>query len=57
MGVQQTYGGISRVAFPIGAGLLVDHFGPGLPFMVAGLLVLGTLVMTGSIDSGWRVEG
>jgi multidrug resistance protein len=57
MGVQQTYGGISRVAFPIGAGLLVDHFGPGLPFMVAGLLVLGTLVMTGSIDSGLRVEG
>ncbi|HTE46005.1 MAG TPA: MFS transporter [Gemmatimonadaceae bacterium] len=50
MGVQQAYGGISRVAFPIGAGLLVDHFGPGLPFMVAGVLVLATLLMTASLE-------
>jgi len=50
MGVQQTYGGITRVAFPITAGLLVDHFGPGLPFMLAGLLVLGTLFMTASLE-------
>lgn len=63
MGVQQTYGGISRVAFPIGGGLLVDHFGPGLPFLVAGLLVLATLSMTASLERyaateiGLRVEG
>jgi predicted MFS family arabinose efflux permease len=58
MGVQQTYGGLSRVAFPIGGGLLVDHYGPGLPFMVAGLLVLATLMMTTSIDqTAVRVEG
>ena len=50
MGVQQTFGGISRVAFPIGAGALVDRFGPGLPFMVAGLFVLATLTMTASLD-------
>ena len=50
MGVQQAYGGMSRVAFPIGAGLLVDHFGPGLPFLVAGILVLATLLMTGSLE-------
>jgi len=29
---------------------LVDHFGPGLPFMLAGLLVLGTLFMTASLE-------
>jgi multidrug resistance protein len=61
MGVQQTYGGFTRVAFPIGAGLLVDHFGPGLPFMVAGVLVLASLLMTTSLEkyatSGLRVEG
>ena len=62
MGVQQTYGGLSRVAFPIGAGLLVDHYGPGLPFMVAGLLVLATLAMTASLEKYvpavvHRVEG
>jgi len=66
MGVQQTYGGISRVAFPIGAGLLIDRYGPGLPFLIAGLLVLATLFMTASLESygaekaggsGVRVEG
>jgi multidrug resistance protein len=50
MGVQQAYGGVSRVVFPIGAGLLVDHFGPGLPFLVAGILVLVTLLMTASLE-------
>jgi hypothetical protein len=38
------------VAFPITAGLLVDHYGPGLPFMLAGLLVFGTLFMTASLE-------
>ena len=51
MGVQQTYGGISRVAFPIGAGALVDQFGAGVPFLVAGLLVLLTLAMTSSLEA------
>ena len=50
MGVQQTYGGLSRVAFPIFAGLLVDHYGSGLPFMVAGLMVLAALLMTASLE-------
>jgi len=51
MGVQQAYGGISRVAFPIVAGALVDQFGAGVPFMVAGLLVLLTLTMTSSLET------
>jgi MFS family permease len=43
MGVQHTFGGVSRVAFPIGAGFLMDRFGVGVPFWLSALLVLGTL--------------
>lgn len=50
MGVQQTYGGISRVAFPIGAGLLLDRYPPGVPFFVAGVMVLGTLLLTTALE-------
>jgi predicted MFS family arabinose efflux permease len=49
MGVQQSYGGIARVVFPLGAGLIVDRFGVGVPFMLAGLLVLATLGLTRSL--------
>jgi MFS family permease len=49
MGVQHTFGGVSRVAFPIGAGLLMDRFGVGVPFWLAGVLVLATLPLTRSI--------
>lgn len=43
MGVQHTFGGVSRVAFPIGAGYLMDHAGVGVPFWLSALLVLVTL--------------
>jgi MFS family permease len=43
MGVQQTFGGVARVAFPILAGALMDRFGRGTPFMLAAVLVLLTL--------------
>lgn len=46
MGVQQTYGGVSRVAFPILAGFLIDRFGVGSPYAVAAVLVAATLLMT-----------
>ncbi len=49
MGVQHTFGGVSRVAFPIAAGLLMDRFGLGVPFWLAGILVLATLPLTRSI--------
>ena len=54
MGVQHTFGGVSRVAFPIAAGLLIDRFGTGVPFWLAGALVLATLPLTRSI--GRRLE-
>jgi MFS family permease len=54
MGVQHTFGGVSRVAFPIAAGLLMDRFGVGVPFWLAGVLVLASLPLTRSI--GGRAE-
>jgi multidrug resistance protein len=44
MGVQQAFGGASRVLFPIGAGVAMDQLGLGVPFYVAGGLVLLTLL-------------
>ena len=50
MGVQQTYGGVSRVIFPIVGGAAVDHYGPGVPFIGAGVLVFAMLLMTSSLE-------
>jgi multidrug resistance protein len=44
MGVQQTFGGVSRVAFPIFAGWAFDRF-PELPFIVSASLVAGTILL------------
>ena len=46
MGVQHSFGGVSRVAFPMLAGLAMDRFGVGVPFWVAGMLVLLTFPLT-----------
>lgn len=50
MGVQQTFGGVSKVAFPIATGFAMDRLGMGTPFVVAGILVAATLLFTSSID-------
>jgi multidrug resistance protein len=50
MGVQQAFGGVSKVAFPVATGFAMDHLGLGLPFIVAGVLVTATLVLTASIE-------
>jgi multidrug resistance protein len=50
MGVQHTFGGVSRVLFPVAAGFLMDRFGLGVPFWIAGLLVLATLPV------GWALS-
>ncbi len=52
MGVQHTFGGISRVAFPIAAGVMMDALGVGVPFWIAGLLVLVTLPLTRAMGTG-----
>jgi MFS family permease len=49
MGVQHTFGGVSRVVFPIAAGILMDRFGLGVPFWVSGLLVIATIPLARGI--------
>jgi MFS family permease len=50
MGVQHTFGGVSRVVFPLAAGVAMDHLGLGVPFVLAGVLVLATLLLTTSME-------
>ena len=38
-GVQQTFGGVSRVIAPIWATLVFQGYGTGVPFFVAGTIV------------------
>src|SRR3954467_5708362 len=51
MGVQHTFGGVSRVVFPLAAGVAMDHLGLGFPYVVAGVLVLSTLLLTTSMEA------
>jgi multidrug resistance protein len=50
LGVQQTFGGAMRVAFPILAGVMMDAVNAGFPFLVSGVLVLATLPMALGIE-------
>ena len=43
MGVQQTVGGVARVVFPWWNGWAFDHIDMAAPFVVSGILTLGTL--------------
>jgi multidrug resistance protein len=51
LGVQQTFGGVSRVAFPVAAGLAMDRAGMGTPFAVAAALLVLTLPLTRGLRS------
>jgi MFS family permease len=44
MGLQQTFGGIARVVFPLLAGFLFDRM-IALPFLVSATLVIGTIFL------------
>jgi multidrug resistance protein len=50
MGVQHTFGGVSRVSFPLATGFAMDRMGKGVPYVVAGVLVLLTLLLTASME-------
>jgi multidrug resistance protein len=56
MGVQHTFGGVSRVLFPVAAGFLMDRFGLGVPFWIAGLLVLATLPVAWALSDSLTPE-
>jgi len=50
MGVQHTFGGISRVSFPLATGYAMDRIGKGVPYVIAGCMVLASLVLTSSME-------
>jgi MFS family permease len=54
MGTQQTFGGITRVLFPPGAGFLWDNAGVAAPFWVGAVLVTGTLLLGLNAESYLR---
>lgn len=51
MGVQQTYGGVSRVAFPIIFGIAYDAVGPASPFFISATIVALTWVLARGISN------
>ena len=55
MGVQQTFGGMARVLFPILFGFLYDR-SSGLPFLVSAALVLFTVYLGVGMDSYARTD-
>ena len=50
MGVQHTFGGISRVSFPLATGFAMDRIGKSVPYLVAGALVFLSLGLTSSME-------
>jgi len=56
MGTQQTFGGITRVIFPLGAGVLYDRLNPGAPFWAAAVLVAGTLLLGLNLEAYMKPE-
>jgi MFS family permease len=51
MGVQQSFGGVSRVVFPIFAGWTFQALGPAYPFWISAAFVAGTLVLGLGMDT------
>jgi MFS family permease len=50
MGLQQTFGGVSRVIAPLAAGFAFDALGMGVPFFTAAVFVLGTISLGLGLD-------
>jgi cyanate permease len=55
MGVQQTFGGMARVAFPILFGFLYDR-SSGLPFLVSAALVMFTVYLGLGMEAYGRAD-
>lgn len=51
MGVQQTFGGIARVAGPLYFGWAYDQLGPRVPFLTAAVVVLLTITLGLNMES------
>jgi MFS family permease len=54
MGVQQTFGGVARVLFPILTGFTFDRLGVEWPFVLSAVLASGTLLLSGRLEATFR---
>ena len=52
MGVQQTFGGLSRVVIPLWAGVSYDQFGRSVPFLTSAALVMFSLLLNLKVEDG-----
>jgi predicted MFS family arabinose efflux permease len=50
MGLQQSFGGVSRIIAPLGAGFAFDALGHGIPFYAAAAVVLATISLGLGLD-------
>jgi predicted MFS family arabinose efflux permease len=50
MGLQQTFGGVSRIIAPLWAGFAFDQLGTGVPFYTSAVVVLATLTLGLGLD-------
>jgi MFS family permease len=50
MGLQQSYGGVSRIIAPLWAGFAFDTLGLGVPFYTAAVVVLATISLGLGLD-------
>jgi MFS family permease len=50
MGLQQAYGGVSRIIAPLAAGFAFDTLGMGVPFFAAAVVVLATISLGLGLD-------
>ena len=57
MGVQQTVGGVCRVIFPWWNGWAFDHVGMAAPFVVSGVLTLGTVGLIRGMTAPSQTQG
>jgi MFS family permease len=57
MGVQQTFGGVSRVIFPIVLGFSFDALGHGVPFWISASLVFVTIFLSLGMDGYVKRSG
>lgn len=54
MGVQQSFGGIARIAVPLWSGFAYDRFGHSIPFFTSAALVVATIFLGLGLDDGRR---
>ena len=50
MGMQQSFGGVSRIIAPLWAGFAFDTLGKGVPFVTSAVIVLGTIFLGLGLD-------